>query len=131
MQYLTRGESIFRKEWDIDDEYIREKLSLKEHLVHLPYLRKYIQNEGSDLVDLSDEVRVKLFDKYRASSHLKFLQNAFKGYWKILSKHQKQVTDFLTAFSDSIDTTKLSTMQPSIISTATSGIGSLPSSQIK
>ena len=117
-QYLTRGESIFRKEWSIDDHFIREMLSLKNHPVHIPYLLKLFAAGSQvqmDISSLSDEGSM-----------------AFEDYWKLLSEHAPQVIHFLKAFRSKSETACRKPSQPSIISTAThsSGFGSIPSSEL-
>ena len=118
LQYLTRGESIFRKEWSIDDHFIREMLSLKNHPVHIPYLLKLFAAGSQvqmDISSLSDEGSM-----------------AFEDYWKLLSEHAPQVIHFLKAFRSKSETACRKPSQPSIISTAThsSGFGSIPSSEL-
>ena len=132
---LTKGESIFRsKDWKIEDEYVREMLSLKDHLVLFPYLLQLDQllNLKTTCMNLADEVisimqiKVGITDKT-----LCLFQNspAFERYWQVLSERVPEVTKFLTTFRSKIDIVRSSTSQASIVSTVTSGIGSM-SSQI-
>jgi len=114
-KYLSNPDSIFRKEWSIEDDYIREMLSLKNHPVHIPYLLRL--QRSAALVDISSV-------SYEGSV-------AFEEYWRIISQHAPCVTRFLKTFRSRSETL-CKTSQPSIISTATrsSGLGSMDSSQI-
>jgi len=78
---LIRGESIFRKEWALDDDLIRHELSLNSHVVFLPYVIKYITEETANLQELSDTGT-----------------DSYKDYFKMLKQHLPRVTEFLDTF---------------------------------
>merc|ERR1711874_217934 len=78
---LIRGESIFRKEWDLEDDLIRDRLSLTSHVVFLPYVIKYITEEDANLQELSDTNT-----------------DSYKDYFRMLKKHVPRVTEFIDTF---------------------------------
>lgn len=134
---MSNPDSIFRKEWSIEDDYIREMLSLKNHPVHIPYLLRL--QRSAALVDISsvsyevkNSKRLKKPRNYIIVIFLVFQGSvAFEEYWRIISQHAPCVTRFLKTFRSRAETL-CKTSQPSIISTATrsSGLGSMDSSQI-
>ena len=72
---------FFRKEWSLDDDLIRQELSINNHLVFLPYVIKFITEENVDLETLSDTY-----------------SDAFKDYFKMLKSHLPRVTEFIDTF---------------------------------
>ena len=88
LQYLSNPDSIFRKEWSIEDDYIREMLSLKNHPVHIPYLLRL--QRSAALVDISSvsyEVKnSKRLKKPRNHCDL-FGVSGISGFRRILANH--------------------------------------------
>ena len=74
-------DTFFRKEWSLDDDLIRQELSINNHLVFLPYVIKFITEENVDLETLSDTY-----------------SDAFKDYFKMLKSHLPRVTEFIDTF---------------------------------
>ena len=72
---------FFRKEWSLDDDLIRQELSINNHLVFLPYVIQFITEENVDLETLSDTY-----------------SDAFKDYFKMLKSHLPRVTEFIDTF---------------------------------
>ena len=57
-QFLTRGESIFRQEWELDEDKIRSGLTITSHPALLPYVARFFTDTGHN-VSLHYEVRFK------------------------------------------------------------------------
>ena len=63
---MTRGESIFRQEWMLDDEKIRKGLTITSHPALMPYVTKLFVEEGKDVYlceEVGIEVRSSPFEK--------------------------------------------------------------------
>ena len=69
-QFLTRGESIFRQEWELDEDKIRSGLTITSHPALLPYVARFFNDTGHN-VSLHYEVRLKICHD---------LQNEFSVY---------------------------------------------------
>ena len=111
-RYLTRGESIFRQEWSIDEEAIKEGLTLTSHPVFMPYVAKYLrQCRRLNTSSLGDT----------KSPH-------YDNYFKLLSEKMPSVTQFFQTLQS---TARLHHDQSSTgsanleVSPTTSGIGSM------
>ena len=58
-QFLTRGESIFRQEWELDEDKIRSGLKITSHPALLPYVARFLTDTGHN-VSLHYEVNKPL-----------------------------------------------------------------------
>ena len=56
---MTRGESIFRQEWILEDEKIRKGLTITSHPALMSYVTKLFVEEGKD-VYLCEEVGIEV-----------------------------------------------------------------------
>ena len=111
-KYLTRGESIFRRDWTIDEEFVRQNLDLTSHPAFFSYVIKYLKND--QIADYSS-----LEDKE---------SRAFSAFFNSLRKHVPRVTEFIDTFQsrvDKYDAHSQGSQELSVDGSATtSGIGS-------
>lgn len=87
---MSNPDSIFRKEWSIEDDYIREMLSLKNHPVHIPYLLRL--QRSAALVDISSvSYEVKNSKRLKKTPQLYhcdlFGVSGISGFRRILANH--------------------------------------------
>ena len=114
--YLNRGESIFRREWAVDEDFIKQGLSMTSHPALFSYVVKYI---------LENDVEHKQLENPESIE--------FSRFYKYLREHLPKITNFIDMIRTKADRRGTDTSQkPHEInsidgSIATSGIGSMTS----
>ena len=63
--YLDQGHSLFRRSWRIEDDYVREHLSLPSHPAFLPFAVDFAETFAAEEGVAFDEVRRDLTDEVR------------------------------------------------------------------
>lgn len=88
-KYLTRGESLFRQHWELDEEHLRKNLCIVSHPALLPYVQRFVKEFGSQNKLESEVCYRELMDEH-SYAHEKF--------WSCLVERVPRVTEFCDTF---------------------------------
>jgi hypothetical protein len=65
IQYLERGQSLFRKDWQVEDEFIRQNLSVTSHPMFLPFVLEFTEEFSRKNGLRKDQVHLEMQDAVR------------------------------------------------------------------
>lgn len=87
--FLKPGQSLFKRDWDIEREFVFENLSVTRHFAVLPIVQKFVEQFAKENNVKEEDVRSDLTDPHSA---------AYENYLSFLHNYLPRVTEFLDSF---------------------------------